>query len=117
VGLQTDFVEVFLENFHTFCISNDIESRYIIMDILDAVRRAPLTNEEKSLIQKLYINAQEPPQRDNVAKNGHTNGRPSGGTTQGTVGEEMGIEKSTFSVIKKSAITKIADFLGEEYVL
>jgi DNA-directed RNA polymerase specialized sigma subunit len=116
MGLQIELVEVFLENFHTFCISNDIESRYIIMDILSAIRQAPLTQEEKAIIQKLYIDAQEPPERDREAKNGHTNGRPLGGTTQTAVGVELGIEKSTLSVMKKSAIEKIAAYLGEEYV-
>jgi hypothetical protein len=113
--MNSDVIEFFLENFHEFQASRDIESQYVIWDINAAIYNTPLTNSERSIIQRLYINPPAPPERDHTAKNGFTNGRPPGGTTQSAVGQELGIEKSTLSNIKKAAIEKIANYLSEAY--
>lgn len=115
IQLNSDFVALFLENFHEFQSSHDVESHYIIWDINTAIYNAPLTITERSVIQRLYITPPCPPERDRHDKNGFTNGRPLGGTTQSAVGQELGIEKSTLSNIKRSAIQKIADYLGDDY--
>jgi hypothetical protein len=106
VGLDPRFIEVYLDHFHEFNASQDIESRYILWDIGVALWNAPLTVQERSIIQRLYLNQPVAPERTDKV------GRPSGGATQSSIGE-----KSTVSNLKRSAIAKIAQFLGEEYGL
>lgn len=106
MGLDPEFVRLYLENFHEFNASTDVESHYIIWDLGVALWNAPLTTQERSVIQRLYLNHPQPPVRTNKV------GRPSGGTTLDSVGE-----KSTISNLKRSAIGKIAAFLGDEYGL
>lgn len=113
--LNPDFISVFLENWHEFNESGNADSRLFLLDINTALWNAPLTNTERQIIQRLYIEPPMPPQRDKVDKNGNHWGRPAGGTTQTTLSEELGIEKSTFSNLKRSAIEKMALYLGEEY--
>ena len=113
--MNPTLVEVFLSNFHEFQDAQDIESQYLLWDLNAAIYSAPLTSDERRVIQRLYIDPPQPPSRDKPDKNGLTAGRPSGGTTQAAIGAAMGIEKSTFSNIKKMAIEKISDFLGAEY--
>jgi DNA-directed RNA polymerase specialized sigma subunit len=113
--MNSELVSTFLENFHELQSSKNPENAFLIWDINVAIWNAPLTNEERRVIQRLYIDPPAPPERDKLAKNGFTNGRPHGGTTQSTVGERLGIEKSTLSNIKKSAIDKIAQYLGTAY--
>jgi hypothetical protein len=106
MGLDPRFIELYLQNFHEFNASQDVESHYIIWDIGVALWNAPLTSKERSVLQRLYIDNPQAPTRTNRV------GRPAGGATQSSVGE-----KSTVSNLKKSAITKIANYLGEEYGL
>ena len=113
--IATRFVEVYLEGFHLFELSEDTESRYIIMDIRNAILKAPLTMEEKQVLKRLYFDEPIPPQRDKQDKNGFTNGRPSGGTTQASLAEEFNTDFREISRLKQSAIQKIADYLGSEY--
>ena len=104
--LDNHVVEVFLENYHEFVDSKDVESAYLSWDIGVAVWNAPLTTQERSVIQRLYLDRPRPPTRTNKA------GRPAGGTTLNSIGE-----KSTVSNLKHSAIAKIAQYLGNEYGL
>lgn len=104
MGLDPHFIEIYLENFHEFNASPNIEAHYIIWDIGVALWNAPLTSQERSVIQRLYINPPLAPVRTDKV------GRPAGGTTLNSIGE-----KSTVSNLKHSAITKIAQYLGEEY--
>lgn len=115
--MNPSFIEVFLENFHEFQSSRDVESQYMIWDINAAIYNAPLTTRERSVIQRLYLSPPSAPERDRQAKNGFTNGRPVGGTTQSAIGQQLGIEKSTLSNIKKAALQKIAEYLGDAYGL
>ena len=106
MGLDPRFVELYLSNYHEFTTSRDVESAYILWDLNVAVWSAPLTSAERGVIQRLYFDPPKPPARSPGV------GRPSGGTTLESVGE-----KSTVSNLKRSAITKIAEFLGSEYGL
>jgi hypothetical protein len=106
VGLDPRFIEVFLENYHEFNNNRDVESAYILWDIGVAVWNAPLTSQERSVIQRLYLSQPQSPARTDKV------GRPAGGTTLASIGE-----KSTVSNLKRSAIEKIAQFLGDEYGL
>ena len=87
------------------------------MDVNTAMWNAPLTNRERQIINRLFIEPPSPPQRDKVDKDGYHRGRPTGGTTQTMLCEELGIEKSTLSNLKKSAMLKMANYLGDEYEL
>ena len=113
--LNPKFIEVFLENFHVFQESGNEDSRLFLMDINNAMYNAPLTNLERQVIVRLFIDPPKPPQRDQPDKDGFTRGRPAGGTTQTQLCEELGIEKSTLSNLKWSAIEKMATYLGEAY--
>lgn len=104
MGLDPRFVEVFLEHYHEFNTSRDVESAYIIWDIGVALWNAPLTSAERSTIQHLYLDQPKAPVRRSGV------GRPAGGTTLESLGE-----KSTISNLKRSAIDKIAGYLGSEY--
>lgn len=115
MGLNPEFISVFLENWHEFNESGNHESKLFLWDINTALWNAPLTSTERQVIQRLYIEPPKPPQRDKIDKNGNHWGRPAGGTTQTSLSEELGIEKSTLSNLKKSAIEKIASYLGEAY--
>lgn len=106
------FVEVFLQNYHEFNASSDVDSHIILWDIGIALWNAPLTTAERSVIQQLYLSPPEMPFRTNKK------GRPSGGTTLTSVsiaGPNGGTSKDTVNTIKNSAIQKIASFLGEAY--
>ncbi len=106
MGLDPKFVELFLSNYHEFNASQDVESRYITWDLGVALWNAPLTSQERSVIQRLYIDQPQPPTRTDKV------GRPAGGATQSSLGE-----KSTVSNLKRSAIEKISAYLGEAYGL
>lgn len=95
--------------------SEDVESRYILIDIRNAIANATLTLEERLVIRRLYFDEPQPPQRDKQDKNGFTNGRPAGGTTQTGLAEELNIGFRDISRIKQSAILKISEYLGEDY--
>lgn len=114
-SLNPKFIEVFLENFHTFQESGNEDSRLFLMDLNTAMYNAPLTSTERKIVVRLFIDPPNPPQRDQLDKDGFTRGRPSGGTTQSQLCEELGIDKSTLSNLKWSAIDKIAVYLGEAY--
>lgn len=114
-SIDPEFVRVFLENYHAFMESGDLDSRLFLMDLNTAMWNAPLTSRERQIIQRLFIEPPKPPVRDKVDKDGYHRGRPVGGTTQTLLCEELGLEKSTLSNIKKSAIDKMAAFLGEAY--
>jgi hypothetical protein len=113
--INLQFIEVFLENFHTFQESGNEDSRLFLMDVNTAMWNAPLTMLERRIINRLFIEPPKPPQRDIPDKDGFTRGRPSGGTTQSTLCEELGIDKSTLSNLKWSAIQKMAEYVGDEY--
>lgn len=113
--VATRFVEVYLEGYHAFEDSEDVESRYILIDIRNAIRNAPLTLEEKLVLKRLYFDEPMPPQRDKQDKNGFTNGRPAGGSTQTSLADELNIGFRDISRIKQSAILKISEYLGDEY--
>jgi|SRR6266581_3748171 len=114
-SLNPDLVEVFLQNYHTFNESGNLDYRLFLLDINTAMYNAPLTSVERQIINRLFVDPSTPPQRDKADKNGNYRGRPSGGTTQTALCAELGIEKSTFSNLKRSAITKMAAFLGDAY--
>lgn len=116
-SLNLEFIQTFLENYHTFMESGDENSRLFLMDLNTAMWNAPLTSTERRIINKLFLEPPVPPQRDKVDKDGYHRGRPTGGTTQTILCEELGIEKSTLSNLKRSAIEKMAGYLGEEYDL
>lgn len=112
MSLDPEFVKVFLENFHEFEESGDLDSRCILWDIGIALWNAPLTTTERSVIQQLYLQPPEMPFRTNKK------GRPSGGTTLTSVsvaGPNGGTSKDTVNTLKNSAIQKIAKFLGDSY--
>jgi hypothetical protein len=113
--LNPDFINVFLENFHTFQESGNEDSRLFLMDINTAMYNAPLTSLERRVINQLFIEPPTPPQRDVPDKDGFTRGRPAGGTTQAMLCEQLGLDKSTLSNLKWSAIVKMAAYLGDEY--
>lgn len=115
MSLNPRFVEAFLENWHEFAESGNADSRLFLMDIHTAMMHAPLSMSERQIINRLYIQPPAPPQRDQLDKDGFTRGRPAGGTTQSMLCEQLGIEKSTLSNLKQSAIEKMAIWLGEEY--
>lgn len=114
-SLNPQFIEVFLENFHVFQESGNEDSRLFLMDINTAMWNAPLTNLERQIIVRLFIDPPTPPQRDEPDKDGFTRGRPAGGTSQSQLCEELKMDKSTLSNLKWSAIHKIAEYLGEAY--
>lgn len=116
-SLNPEFVATFLENYHALQESGDLDARLFLMDLNTAMWNAPLTNTERRIINKLFISPPSPPSRDKVDKDGFSRGRPPGGTTQTSLGEELGIEKSTLSNLKRSAIEKMSAYLGEEYEL
>jgi hypothetical protein len=113
--LNPELIAVFLENWHEFLESGNSDSRLFIMDINTAILSAPLTNTERAIIQRLYVNPPKPPSRGKPDKDGFSRGRPSGGSTQQSLCDQLGIEKSTLSNLKHSAIEKIAIWLGDEY--
>lgn len=113
--LSPELVEMFLENFHVFLESGNEDSRLFLMDVNTAIYNAPLTNTERKIINRLFLEPPLPPTRDVPDKDGFTRGRPSGGTTQSTLCDELSIEKSTLSNLKWSAIEKMCAYLGEEY--
>jgi hypothetical protein len=115
--LNPDLISVFLENYHEFNESGDSDSRLFLMDIHTAIYNAPLTTTERSIVQRLFIDQPEAPARGKLDKDGFSRGRPAGGTTQQMLCEQLGIEKSTLSNIKRSAIEKMATYLGDEYDL
>lgn len=114
-SLNPQFIEVFLENFHTFQESGNEDSRLFLMDLNTAMYNAPLTSLERKIINRLFIEPPTPPMRDKLDKDGFSRGRPVGGTTQAALCEEMALDKSTLSNLKWSAIEKMAAYLGEEY--
>ena len=114
-SLNPQFINAFLENWHTFMESGNEDSRLFLMDINTAMYNAPLTSTERKIVVRLFIDPPKPPQRDQPDKDGFTRGRPSGGTTQAQLCEEFGVDKSTLSNLKWSAIDKMAQYLGEEY--
>ena len=114
-SIDPEFVRVFLENYHQFNESGDIDSRLFLLDVNTAMWNAPLTVKERQIVNRLFIDPPRPPQRDKTDKDGYHRGRPAGGTTQTMLCEELGIEKSTLSNLKKSAIEKMANYLGDSY--
>src|SRR6266446_4168412 len=116
-SLDPEFVRVFLENYHVFNESGDLDSRLFLLDINTAMWNAPLTTMERQIVQRLFIEPPIPPYRDKLDKDGFSRGRPAGGTTQNSLCEELKIEKSTLSNLKQSAILKMAGYLGAEYDL
>jgi hypothetical protein len=114
-SLNPEFIEVFLQNFHVFQESGSEDSRLFLMDINTAMWNAPLTTMERRIISRLFIEPPNPPRRDALDKDGLTRGRPAGGTTQAMLCEELGLDKSTLSNLKWSAIGKMSDYLGKEY--
>jgi len=108
-------VETFLENYHAFNESGNLDYRLFLLDVNTAMWEAPLTMIERQIVQRLFIEPPISPLRDTLAKDGTTRGRPRGGTTQTTLCEELSIEKSTLSNLKRSAINKMAVYLGDAY--
>src|SRR5690348_6031473 len=115
--LNPELISVFIENYHEFNESGDSNFRLFLVDIGTAIYNAPLTTTERAIIQRLFIDPPEAPARGKLDKDGFSRGRPSGGTTQLALCEQFGIEKSTLSNLKRSAIEKMAQYLGEEYEL
>src|SRR5579859_271103 len=103
-------------------VSPESELIHLKADIDRALRNAPLDEEEKAVIQFLYLTdpIQYPVRKLN--KNGGESGRPLGGTTQGLVaGLVVEDDKSSnaknirISRTLKGAIQKIEEYLGEGY--
>jgi hypothetical protein len=113
--LNPEFINVFLENFHVFQESGNEDSRLFLMDVNTAMWNAPLTMLERRIINRLFIEPPTPPRRDAPDKDGFTRGRPAGGTTQAMLCAELGLDKSTLSNLKWSAIEKMAEYLGDSY--
>jgi len=108
-------IEVFLEGYYVFKESPDIESRDFVMDIENAIRSTSLTTREKLVLMKLYFSGPQPPERDRLDKNGDTRGRPLGGATVFTVGQELNMDFRRVNEIKQQAIQKIAETLGNDF--
>ena len=71
--------ELLLGQYHFLRDSDDIELRHILMDLLNALREAGLTEREWLVIHATYLCHPRPPLREN------RKGRPKGGHTQYTV--------------------------------
>ena len=104
-------------------VNPDSDLFYLKADIDRALEQAPLDEEERSIIEILYLSEPiEYPVRK-LNRNGGESGRPLGGTTQGLVGllvvendKSDNAKNIKVSRTLKRAIQKLEEYLGGDYV-